>query len=300
MLGGAGALFGSAIIYASFGVLIRESSKMFGNGAQVVLRFALAALIVTLLQVLLKKTVVLHGRDLLKTIGLGIGFGLVVMLFTISVNETKVANSVFLIYAGSITSSLIIGTVFLKEKLSIAKVFSVIVALAGLSLFAGGLMALSLGAMAGFASGLFDGAANAVRKTLKGVDRNSVIAYSYAVGAVVVLGVTLISGERWVYDVSLLPVIAMLVFVGFMIWISNLLLYGFQHFDVNVGTVILSTELVFATLFGYVFLHESPTTAELIGGALIFMASVLAVVDLPSAGRRVLSKIRGFNPHVES
>ncbi len=287
---GAGALLSSAIIYATFSLLIRESSVMFSNSAQVAIRFAVAALLVCLFRLIWKRTLGLPKRHLLLVLALGAIFAGVVILFTISVNETKIANSVFLLYAGSIVASLVFGTVVLKEKLTIGKVVAIVIAICGLAMYGNNLLAFSIGVIAGFTSGLFDGVGNGIRKMLKGVDRSLVILYSYAVGAIVAVIVALMSGEQWISQVHPGSIIAMLVFVGLMIGISNLLLYGFQHFDVNVGTVILSCELVFATILGYVFFRESPTPQEVLGGVLIFIASILAVVDLPNLYRKLLSQ----------
>lgn len=79
---------------------------------------------------------------------------------------------------------------------------------------------------------------------------------------------------------SFWPIVAGLIFAALLVGLGNLLLYGFQHFDVNVGTVILATELFFASLFGWVFFREVAAPNELIGGAVIFLASILSAVDL--------------------
>jgi drug/metabolite transporter (DMT)-like permease len=56
---------------------------------------------------------------------------------------------------------------------------------------------------------------------------------------------------------------------------SYLTLYGFQNFDVNIGTVIMSTELVFAAIMAYFLFDEVPATHELVGGIVIFAGSVV-------------------------
>lgn len=287
---GAGALLAAALIYATFGILIRESSVMFGNGTQIALRFVAAALLILVFKLIMQKTLSLPRPQMIRTLGLGVVFALIVIFFTISVNETKIANSVFLLYAGSIISSLIVGTVFLKESLSKAKILAILVAVCGLAMFADNFLMLSVGVVAGFMAGLFDGVGNAVRKTLKGADRNLVIMYSYAIGAAVALVMALGTGEQTVGHFNWGSIIAMTIFVGLMIGIGNLLLYGFQHFDVNVGTVILSCELVFATILGYLFFRETPSVAELIGGALVFTASALTVLDSSTRWRQFFSK----------
>lgn len=291
---GAGALLVSAFIYATFGLLIRETSEMFGNNAQIVIRFTLAALVVYVYCLVRRKRMALSRLALRRVAGLGVVFAGVIIAFTISVNETKLANSVFLLYAGSIVSSSVVGTLFLKEKLSAAKVIAILVALCGLGMFANTLLALNLGMVMGVVSGLFDGAGNAIRKTLAGTDKRLIIMYSYSVAAIIALVAALITREQWILEVSFWPIVAMIIFVGLMIGISGLLLYGFQHFDVNVGTIILSCELVFATMIGYVFFREVPTMRELIGGALIFTASALTLIDMRAIHRWILQHIKAF------
>jgi drug/metabolite transporter (DMT)-like permease len=284
---GAGALLASAFIYGSYGLLVREMSKMFGNSTQVAVRFALAAVIIALFNVGMRKALRLPRPVLFRAIALGVVTAIILVLFTISINATTIANTVFTIYAGSIVTSFVVGTIFFKEKVSPSKIVAIVVALVGLSMFAYSFAALSVGLIAGLAAGVFEGVSNGIRKTLQGVDRNTVTMYQMAVGTLCTLPIVLLSGEQPVLHVSAGPIIAIVVFSFLMIRLSNLLLYGFQHFDVNVGTVILATELVFVAILGYVVLHEVPAPNELIGGALIFLASVLTIVDVPVLVRKL-------------
>lgn len=276
---GAIALLGSAFIYGTFGILIREISKMMGDATQTLARFVLAALFAFGLNLLLRKRLNVSRRVLVRAILLGALFAVVVVLFTISANNTKIANSVVLLYAGSILSSFIIGSIAFKEKVTAQKIVAITLALAGLSMYSGGFLAASVGILAGFASGLFDGGANAVRKTLKGEDRNLVIMHTFIFGSFFTLLIIMLTGGFEVGAFMWLPVILTVVFAVLQILLNNLLLFGFQHFDVNIGTVILATELFFASLLGYLFFREAPTVSELIGGIVIFVASIVASVN---------------------
>jgi drug/metabolite transporter (DMT)-like permease len=68
---------------------------------------------------------------------------------------------------------------------------------------------------------------------------------------------------------------------------GNLILYGFQHFDVNIGTVITSTELIFGSLIGYIFYKEVPTLVETIGGVIILSGAIVAGVNF----KKLLARI---------
>jgi drug/metabolite transporter (DMT)-like permease len=283
---GAAALLAAAFIYATFGLLIREISKMLSVGAQTTVRFALAAAIAGVVYLLVRKKARLSTREWWLTIALGVVFGIVVLLFTLAVTNTTIANSVFLLYAGSILSSFLVGTIVFKEKVTGIKLVAIAIGIVGLGMYSQTFLALSIGVIAAFASGLFDGVANGLRKKLKGIDRNLVISSSYAVAAVLALGVTILLGGQWLYEISWTSITTVVVFAILLVFLSNLLLFGFQHFDVNVGTVILASELFFATLLGYIFFREQPTANELIGGVLIFAASIIASVDFGSFGRK--------------
>jgi drug/metabolite transporter, DME family len=283
---GASALLGAAFIYACFGLLVREMAVMFGDNAQTAFRFVVAFALLGIFSLLIKRPVKISRQTLLKIVCLGIAFCGVVLFFTMSVNLTKLGNSVFLLYAGSIIASLLIGTLVLKEKLTTTKVIAIVLSLIGLGMYSSALLSLSLGVIAAVLSGLLDGVSNSIRKTLGGVDRGTVLLYQYGVGASCALVVLAIAPQDAIRIVSVWPVVVGVIFSALLIVVGNLLLYGFQHFDVNIGTVILATELFFALLIGWLFFQEVPATNEIIGGIIIFLASILSTVDIPALLKR--------------
>jgi drug/metabolite transporter (DMT)-like permease len=283
---GATALLGAAFIYACFGLLIREMSTMFGDNAQTAFRFVVAFALLGLFALFFKRPAKISRRTFIKIASLGVAFCGVVLLFTMSVNLTTLGNSVFLLYAGSIIASLLIGTLALKEKLTIVKIVAIVLSLIGLAMYSSALLSLSLGIIAAVASGILDGVSNSIRKTLGGVDRNTVLLYQYAIGSACALLVLAIAPQDAIQTVSAWPVLVGVVFAVLIILLGNLLLYGFQHFDVNIGTVILATELFFASLIGWLFFREVPATNEVIGGVIIFIASILSAVDIQALMKR--------------
>src|SRR4051812_5000683 len=94
-LKGAISLFSAAFIYATFGILIRQLTSMFGDHTQVAARFVLAFIFISVINLIRKEKSNLPKKALLRACLLGISFGVVVLLFTMSVNSTKIANSVF-------------------------------------------------------------------------------------------------------------------------------------------------------------------------------------------------------------
>jgi drug/metabolite transporter (DMT)-like permease len=252
----------------------------------VAFRFVFAFIFLALFALIRKRGEKLSREMLIKSAILGIAFCGVVILFTISVNLTKLGNTVFLLYAGSIVTSLLIGTLMLKEKLTPMKIVAICLALVGLAMYSSALLSLSLGVVTAVLSGVLDGVSNSIRKTLRGIDRNSILLYQYAFGSLTALLVLAAAPQDSIRTIGVWPVVAGLVFSVLLIGLGNLLLYGFQHFDVNVGTVILATELFFASLIGWVFFREVPASNEILGGIVIFLASILSAVDISAIVRR--------------
>ncbi len=283
---GAGALIGAAFTYALFGLLIREMARMFSDTGQVGFRFILVFIILAAYGLFIRKPVALRGNVLFRSISLGVAFLGVVLLFTYSVNNTTIANSVFLLYGGSIITSLLIGTIVLKEKLTNIKIIAIVLSLIGLYMYSGSLITLSIGAVTGVVAGILDGVSNSIRKTLNGIDRTAILRYQYAAGAVVAVLLMATSHSPLIKTFSWAAIIAGVIFSILLIILGNFLLYGFQHFDVNVGTVILATELFFAAVIGWLFYSEIPKTYELIGGSVIFMAAILSALDIEALRSR--------------
>lgn len=275
-LKGFSSLLVAAFIYGLFGVLVRYISPMFGDNFQVALRFILAALIITIFNFLRNDIRKFPRNNLIKISLLGVAFACVGLLLTYSVLNTKLANTVFLLYAGSLTSAFLIGTFVFKEKVTIMKTVAIAMASIGISMYSDVILGLSLGIITGLAAGIFDGIQNSLRKTLKEINRNVVLQYSYIAGSIFAIIVTFISGEQILKSFSLIPIGVIIFYAVLLLILGNFLLYGFQHYDVNLGTVVLSLELVFALLFGFFLYREIPTTKELIGGSFIFIASILS------------------------
>ncbi len=266
-------MFGAAFLYATTGILVREVAPMWGNNAQVAVRYALVLVFLVLYGLIKKKTFIVPQSKLPAAAALSILFALVVLFFTSAIENTTVANSLFTYYAANMVISFILGTLILREGLSVYKIIAIVLALAGLSVYANALLAGNLGLLYGIAAGVCDGIANIFRKQLTGVDRNAVLSLQYLIGTVFTFMVTIFSGQEIIRHASIRGTALTVLFAVVLIAGSNLLLYGFQHFDVNVGTVITSTELVFAAIMAYALFNERPAPHELTGGLMILAAS---------------------------
>ncbi len=280
---GPAALVGAAFIYAMFGVFIRVMAHMWGNYAQVAARFTLATIFVIIFLSLRNKKISFPRDKIKNAVALGLTFPILVLLMTFAIQRTTIANTTFLLYAGSIISAFLIGTFVLKEKLNYIKIIAIALALIGLAFYSSSILKISSGIFLGLTAGLLDGVSNTLRKTLGGIDRMSVLSFQYGVASIVLIILTLISSEPIIKKFDIGSTVMTFVYAIVLILLANLLLYGFHHSDLNIGTVVLSSELIFAAAIGYIFYKEIPQPHEILGGIFIFMASILSGLSLKAA-----------------
>ncbi len=57
-------------------------------------------------------------------------------------------------------------------------------------------------------------------------------------------------------------------------WRINKQIQGFQKTDINIGSMLVSTELFFGPLFAYLMFRESLSTSEIIGSILVILAVI--------------------------
>lgn len=276
------ALLLAAIVFSTFGVLIRELDKMFGQFAQVGSRAFVAFVILGFLILWKKESFKIEKSQRLQTFLFALAFPLSIIFSTLSVTTTKAANTVFLLYIGTIFTSLITGGIFFKEKLTAQKSVSLILVIIGLFFFIYPFSneTLNAGFFFGLLSGIFDGISNTLRKLLKNISRNTLLFYQYLLGAVIGISLSVGSGQQFVEQILPISIVILIIYGGLLIVIGNLLIYGFAHFDVNVGTIVLATELFFAIIVNAIFLNEHASQFELFGGILIFIAACLIGINL--------------------
>jgi drug/metabolite transporter (DMT)-like permease len=277
---GAQALFASAFAYAFTPVLVREVAPMWGDKAQVAARWSLVFIILIVYGLFRNTKAKIPRSKLLYAISLGATFALTVLFFTFAVQKTTIANSLFTFYAANMIVSFLLGTLILKEAVSRSKILAIVLALAGLGLYSGELLVGSVGVIFAVIAGINEGASNVFRKKLSGVDRSALLRLQFGVGSVFTILVTLMSRDEIIRTASFRGTLLTVIFALILILAGNLLLYGYQHFDVNIGTVITASELVFGAILGLLLFHEVPAPHELLGGTLIFAGSILGSLDL--------------------
>jgi drug/metabolite transporter (DMT)-like permease len=187
-----------------------------------------------------------------------------------------------MLYVGSLASTAILGRILFKEKFTPKHILSLGLVITGLLFFVYpfGKDSLTLGILFGLMAGIFEGSSHVLRKLMKDVKREVIVFYQNCSAVIIATIFVLVSTEPFMRQFSIEGIIIAVIFGALLVVIGYLLVYGFQNFDVNWGTIILATEVFFATVINAVFLKEIPTTLEVIGGLLIFSGTIVTSLRL--------------------
>lgn len=83
-----------------------------------------------------------------------------------------------------------------------------------------------------------------------------------------------------------------LIFGLLLMLVHFLCTVGFQNFDLNLGTIVMSSEMIFTVIFGMIVFAEFPTILEIIGGIFISLSIVISNLKLTRRTRFWLSILR--------
>ena len=275
-LGGSEALLAAAFLFALTNVLVREMANMWGDQAQVAVRFALVWIIlITFSQIKGKKAAVPRSK-MPHAVAYSLLAATAILFFTLSVQATTIANTLFTSNATELFVAFLLGTILLSEKLSARKLIAIVLALVGLALYSHSILVGSVGIIFGLLAGATTAACNLLAKKLKGVDLSAIMRMQFGVGTLFMIVLTfLFSPHDIIRTVSVGGIVATVLFALILIAATRLVLYGFQHSDINVASVVLSSQLAFGALLGFFVYHEVLGAHEVWSGLLILCAAVI-------------------------
>lgn len=275
-LGGGQALFAAAFLFAYTNVLVRDMATMWGDQAQVAARFALVWLILVAYNLITKKSSVIPKNKKNVAIAYSLVAAVSILFFTLSVQLTTIANTLFTSNATELFVAFLLGSFLLKEKLTVNKVTAIGLAFIGLSLYSDSILTGSAGIIFGILGGATTAVCNLLAKKLKGVDLGSVMRLQFGLGTILMVALTLLlSPDDIIRTVSLEGTIATVLFALILIAATRLVLYGFQHSDINIASVILSSQLAFGALLGFLIYQEYLSGYEMLSGLLILAAAIV-------------------------
>ncbi|MBC7746709.1 DMT family transporter [Pedobacter sp.] len=287
-LSGGEALLGAAFLFAITNVLVREMAHMWGDQAQIAVRFALVWLILFVYARFKGEKASIPRSKMLPVIIYSVLAAISILFFTLSVQMTTIANTLFMSNATELVVAFLLGTLLLREKLSSKKLIAIGLSLAGLALYSGALLSGNAGLVFGLLAGATVGFCNLLAKQLKGVNLTAILRVQFGLGTILMIALTLFfSPNDIVRTVSVEGTAVTILFALVLIAATHLVLYGFQHFDVNIASVVLSSQLAIGALLGFFIYQEVPAPNEIISGVLIACAAVVGSMGYKSTAKDV-------------
>lgn len=271
---------------ALFGVCTRLVSPTFGAISQNALRFAGGALVLIGCCLFAGFGLRLLAESIRYTLLLAVGMAGVAVTFTYAVQRSPLGQTISVLFAASMITGFLIAWLAQRKHPTLPRCCALTLALAGLATYSGFDLTMSVGLAAALAAGVFDALSHAVRTKLRSYNTRLVAMWCYAFAAPLTLGAAILSGESVRFDaIDAGVVLGMPLYVGATAALSLLLLIGFRHVDLNRGTVLLATQVLFGQLLGAGLLDEPVRGRSLIGSLLIFAASSYSVFDARRSAR---------------
>jgi DME family drug/metabolite transporter len=283
----------AASLFATSGVLIKHLVQGYDLSplAVVATRIALAALALFVL-------LGMRDRQLLRIRAHDIPFFLLFGLICVALCQAAWAYAVSLIdvgvavvlnYTAPAWAALFAWPV-LGERINRRKGIALLLTTAGVALivrvFDAQFLSLNVvGLLWGLASGVLYGLYTIfIRRTLKHYSSWTVITYAFATGALFLWATQLVLSPG---EGSLLRMVSAFAQPGAVLWLAILALvptlaghtlfaFGLRFLEATVATILATIEPVMATLWAALFLGESLTWAQVVGGALV-IAGVIAL-----------------------
>ena len=272
-------LLGCAIIFGVFAIFIRLLSAELDPYQQIAARNTIGFVVAIIIVTVLKSSWSFNQVERKHVLLYALSYPLVIIFYTLAVTHTKIGVAIFATYTGSLPTAILIGILVFHESMTRTKAMALGLVFLGLVFFvypSYSTNALNIGFFMGLLSGVVEAISNFYRKFLAGkIDRFMLVAIQL-LGGLVIAGILMaFSGSSFTPSVSLSTVFVAFGFGVLIMLISFLLLIGFQNFDLGVGTLVISSEIFFGTLFAFLVFHEVPDTYEFIGGLLIVLAVIV-------------------------
>lgn len=199
--------------------------------------------------------------------------------FVLAISHTTIANAYFLQY--TLPAWVLVAAVaMLGEKLDWKKIASVGLAILGILFVAkpGDLLAFNPGVLFGLLSAFSHAGDIITSRELKGYSYHTISVYSN--GMQVLVSLALLPFFPWPSSIeSHFPAILAIAVVGVVLGVASDLYYLALHvLEASKAAIINFLELLFAAIMAFMLFSEVPSSTELLGYALIIIASTMIVL----------------------
>ncbi len=235
-----------------------------------------------IISLVLKNKISLKNTNRMSLLYFSLSFPLSVIFFTLAIFNTTVSLAVFSFYISTLVTSFIVGKIVLHENITknkrLALVFILLAVIVLTEVYKG--FTINIGFIYGIISGILQTVASYYQKILgKNTNRTNLLILQTLTGFTLAAGILIYLNTPIFVMLPSLPLIITIFFGLVFLLISYLFLVGFKYTNLNVGSILVSSELLFGPLFAWIFLSEVITTSIIVGGTLTGIAVVLSNKD---------------------
>ncbi len=131
-------------------------------------------------------------------------------------------------------------------------------------------------------AGSADTIKNAISKHLAELSHYTILTYQLIASVVITFVIILFSNNG--ITSAIIPSSTSFFNITFyavlIIILNKLMVFGFINYELNLGTILISSELVFCVITGFLLLNETPVLKEIIGGLLIIVSIIAGNINV--------------------
>ena len=276
-------LLTSSLFYGLYGIFYR-SIGAFGPFSQGWVRNLLIIIFVSILFLIDKaKWKKIEKRDLKWFLIWILPASIQPILTFIAFNHLPIATTYFLNYSTMILGGIISGRIFFSEKSTPSKIFAILLVLVGLFIIYGSEINFiaNIYVICALLSGLILGFWNTLSKKVSNnySEFQMIILDCFSTVVIGLIGSivmkeslpTIFDPNTWIWVV---------VFALVNICATFSIIRGFKNVEAQVGSIILPMEIVFASIFGFIFFKEVLKFNIYLGGFFILFAAIVSNLKL--------------------
>lgn len=270
------------VLFGLSGVIAKYLSNWLNPYQVVEYRFLVAFISAVLVWGITRQKISFKNLDAKTLVLFAVTFPLSVIFFTLAIFNTTVSLAVFSFYIATLVSSFLVGWRYFGEKFTRSKKIALVFILLAVVAFTNPLESLNIqvGFIFGIISGLIQTIASSFQKIVgKSTNRIGLLLIQAIAGVVIAASALIVSGETLLPSLPIEPLLATVFFGIVFLVISYLFLVGFKYTNLNIGSVLVSSELFFGPFFAFLLLSEGLTGLELLGGVFVAIAVIFSNRD---------------------
>jgi len=281
-LRGSGLLLTAAFLYGLYGVYSRFIGEDFGSFFTIGARATIMSILLAVYVFLSHKWKPIDRKDI-KWFAAMILPGIVAIVSVfIAFNHLPVGTVYFTLYASSTFFGYLIGKLFFEERINKIKLISLLACLIGLlvifreTMGKGEMFYLLLVIVVGLGTAAWNIFS---KKVTAKYSLTQVLTIDSLITVIVALPVAVILSEPVNLPSLTTLWLVVVVFALTAVASSLLTIGGFKLIEAQKGSLIMLSEPVFGTLFGYLFLKETVSSLFALGALLIMVGMTLPILS---------------------